>query len=139
MWTRLEGDKFKDALSERAKQWRVEEELRRKETFDSDRALDLKPAADDPLPSVTPTNAASQSHVDAKGEDLTGDLDAIDGTKPDADLEDRATGDAGTVFRSDRAPPSGSQGQNNAVNEELVKALAKANGTCNNSCNCIVA
>ena len=76
--------------------------------------------------------------MDAKGEDVTGDLDAIDGTKSDADLEARATGDAGTAFNTDRAPPSGSQGQN-AVNEELVKALAKANGTCNNSCNCIVA
>ena len=85
VWTRLGGDKFKDALSERAKQWRVEEELRRKEIFDSDRALDLKPAADEPLP--------SQSQVDAKGEDVTGDLDAIDGTDPkevEAALEARA-------------------------------------------------
>ena len=85
VWTRLEGDKFKDALSERAKQWRVEEELRRKEIFDSDRALDLKPAADEPLP--------SQSHVDAKGENVTGDSDVIDGTDPKevkAALEARA-------------------------------------------------
>ena len=94
--------------------------------------------ADDPLPSVTPTNAASQSHVDAKGEDVNRNLDAIDGTKPDADLEAKATGDARTAFNTDRAPQSGSQGQN-AINEELVKALAKANGTCNNSCHCAIA
>ena len=54
------------------------------------------------------------------------------------DDESGALNQASPRSNTDRAPPSSSQGQN-AVNEELVKALAKANGTCNNSCNCIVA
>ena len=42
-------------------------------------------------------------------------------------------------------PTPSAQGQNAAVNEELLKALAKANGgtttagTCNNSCHCAIA
>ena len=46
---------------------------------------------------------------------------------------------------SARPAPPADQGQNAAVNEELLKALAKANGgtttagTCNNSCHCAIA
>ena len=93
IWTKVKDEDLEATLEVRAAERLAEEKLRREELVDSDRALDLKPAADEPLPSVTPTNAASQSHVDAKGEDVTGDLDAIDGTDPkevEAALEARA-------------------------------------------------
>jgi len=79
--------------------------------------------------------------VDAKGEDVTGDLDAIDSTKPDADLETEATGDAGAALNTDRAPLSGSQEQNA---DPSANALARVNGgtsgNCNNmTCYCAIA
>ncbi len=66
-------------------------------------------------------------------------------------LREVATRDvpAGTPNTNGKAVPAGTppadQGQNAAVNEELLKALAKANGgtttagTCNNSCHCAIA